>query len=194
MSKPTDKNRTINILGRSWRLPPLVIVFFILFLVSQTIIGLIVRPLGSINVLKLQTVFSAPGFAAIIGAWEKSGLLKYYYIHFIPDFLHPIWYGLFLFFLLRLEFVCAGSSILTGMAGRRLKTGLLLLGPVAAGLDIVENVLHLLFLHFRVLVAPFPVFAASLVSSLKWLCAFMALLAAAHILIRILATVRRDGK
>lgn len=145
-------------LGRTW----LIVVFGIVYLVSQVTILLIVHPLGG-QFAELQVSgFSAERYLAVFRHWEEAGLMAAYRAHFTFDDVHWIWYsGLFTFLLCRLF---ERSRI-----PHRFDWVLLL--PLASGLaDGYENSLQHVFLSapdYSTIVDPLPLLS-TLASGLKW--------------------------
>ncbi|MCC6642656.1 MAG: hypothetical protein IT386_15960 [Deltaproteobacteria bacterium] len=130
------------------------------FVLSQVTIAVILRDVGSARVLRAQTTFSATTLRTIIEQWQREGVLSHYYAHFVPDFLHPVWYALLL-----------GALLARGLDSRGLPdrwNTVLLLPFVAGALDLVENLLHLVFLCDLDRVSQPLVAVSALAANLKW--------------------------
>ena len=166
------------------RRPP-ILVFGAIYLVSQVTIIRILDPLGTDTVLRLQTTFSPETFAAIKAAWIEAGLIDSYWRHFLFDFPHPVWYGLFL------------SSILAGglnFARMPHKYDALLLVPFVAGTcDFVENSLHVWFLLDPAMVANPWVAISGAFTNVKWLLFLPSFVAAAALYLKGFALRRAEA-
>ena len=161
----------------SW---PLIILFGVIYFASQVLIGNIVHPLGA-DMLIVQTTLSADQVRGIFAKWESAGLLPVYASHYRYDMIHPLWYGLFLAALL-------AKGLAANRAGPRLN--LLLLVPfVAAGCDVVENLVHLGYIADRATITPANVLVSNGAALLKWMLAAGSLLAIAALAVR----ARRGG-
>ncbi len=134
--------------------------FAAIYLVSQAAILAILDPLGTDKVLQLQTTFSAETFAAIKAGWVQAGLLENYWRHFLFDFVHPLWYGLFLASLL------AGGMNFAGMSSRY--DPVVLVPFVAGACDFVENSVHVWFLLDPTMVANPWVPISATFTNIKW--------------------------
>jgi len=167
-------------LGHTW----LIVLFGILYLVSQATILAIVEPLGS-SLARLQLLgFSAETYRAVFREWQEAGLLDVYRSHFSVDDAHWLWYsGLFTALLCRL------------FERERIphRRDWILLLPVASGLlDAFENRIQHIFLSapdFSRIVDPLPLLS-TLASIAKWT------LAACYVSIAawLLARRRRPGR
>ena len=143
------------------------------YLVSQTIILIILHPLGSASVLQLQTTFSPKLFLETISGWESAGLRHLYERHFYFDHLHPLWYSLFL------------SGLIALVIHRRQLSSrfrLLLIIPFIAGFcDVIENQFHIWFLADLSRVTNVPLSCSAFSCNLKWtLVAFILLFILIH--------------
>jgi hypothetical protein len=150
----------------SWRL---IAVFGALYGVSQVLISLILRPVGIDKALALQLTTSASTFAHIVDDWRAAGLVPAYLRHFYLDFLHPVWYAVFLA-------ACLAKALHASRASARLDI-LLVVPFVAAGLDLVENVFHIVLIRNEALITPALVAASGLASNTKWALAALSLAA-----------------
>jgi len=132
----------------------------LLFVVSQATIYYTIRDLPPERLIVLQTTFSKAEFLSIIGAWKLAGVLPRFQAHFYFDFFHPVWYGIFLTSLLALGLKANGAA--------RRFDGLLWIPVAAAFLDMVENVVHVLFLLDIRRVNDATVFIGASAACLKW--------------------------
>ena len=109
----------------------------------------------------LQLTFNEAAFRAILTQWGPDGVALFRQ-HFRIDFPVLASYGLFGYLFAR------HSSLFDRLAPlpRRLSGGLL---PTAAGLDTIENLLHLRFIADPATHAPALYLIAGLVASGKWL-------------------------
>lgn len=138
----------------------LIVIFGVLYLTSQLIIGYIVHPLGTAKVLALQTTFSSDTFKAIASDWIASGNVIYYYRHFYFDNFHPIWYSVFLSLLLARTFKINHVNP---------KFDFIILTPYIAGIcDLIENMMHLYFLADLNRATPMLVAFSGLATNTKW--------------------------
>jgi len=134
-----------------------------IYLVSQTVIAILVHPLGTDQMVGLQlTGFSAADYRDTFGAWEAAGRMPFYHAHLIFDDLHWLWYAI------------AGSVLLAlSLDAARLsdRWNRVLLFPPLAGLqDCVENGLQHVFLSqpgYAALIDPLPAIS-TLASIGKW--------------------------
>ncbi len=111
----------------------------LVYLVSQAAIGAILQPIGFGSVMRMQITVSDAALSSIFSDWFQRGIAKFYLQHFYLDFLHPVWYSVFLA-------SCMSKILNVRSFGPRWSI-LLLLPFTAAALDIVENVMHLIFLY-----------------------------------------------
>ncbi|PKL39959.1 MAG: hypothetical protein CVV44_06995 [Spirochaetae bacterium HGW-Spirochaetae-1] len=157
---------------------PVIIVLAIIYLVVQTLIAVIVSPLGH-DMLRVQTTFSGETFRGIIQSWEKSGLMALYLKHFYLDYFHPVIYSLFLSALLSRGLV---------MNGLDKKFNLLVLLPFAAGLmDLIENSMHLYLIHNPAEISAGTVLFSGICTTMKWAMAFLVLVGAIVLIVMGLA-------
>jgi len=140
----------------SW---PLIIVFGAAYFLSQAAIGVLVQPLGP-EMLGVQTTLSAERVRAIFAGWDAAGLVDVYAAHYRYDMVHPLWYGVFLAALLAKGFDANRVS-----ASRNV---LLLLPFVAAGCDVLENLIHLTFIANRANITPAAVLIGNGAALTKW--------------------------
>jgi hypothetical protein len=138
----------------------LAIISGLLFVVSQALIAYTIRDLPPEKLIVLQTTFSKMKFLSIIGTWKLAGVLPQFKAHFYFDFFHPVWYGIFLASLIALA--------LNANAVARRFDGLMFIPFAAAALDVVENVVHVLFLLDIRRVTDATVFIGASAACLKW--------------------------
>ncbi len=146
----------------------ILLIFGVIFLISQAIIGYIIAPLGMDKLLELQTTFSVATFQQIIQDWKEAGLMGLYFQHHIFDlFLHPIWYSVFL---------GAGLALAIDYAGIGAKYNWMLLLPFIGGMgDVLENISHLVMLNNPELISGFTVGMSAFFANGKWLLCFVSL-------------------
>lgn len=141
----------------SWRLVALVGVVYV---VSQTAIAIILHPLDSNLVLKLQMTFSPDEFKQIIQLWTDKNILGNYWSHFHLDFFHPFIYGIGM---------AAWLSASFDMNKVSERFSILVCVPlVAATFDIVENCFHVVFLLNDAFVTSPWVMISGAATNLKW--------------------------
>ena len=168
-------------LGRTW----IIVLFGIVYLVSQITIILILGPIED-AMLKLQlTGISVTDYVSVFGAWEASGDMAFYRAHFILDDVHWIWYSvLFTAVLCRLFDRFEISSA---------RNWFLLL-PLASGLlDWYENRLQHVFLSsadFSTIIDPLPLYS-TLASDVKWLLALLYMSTTIVLLVRLAMNFNR---
>jgi len=143
-----------------------VVIFGLLFIISQLSIAMIISSLGPENMLTLQTTFSKEVFKDILEKWGSEGI-QTYKKHFYIDFFHPFIYGIFLssFF----------AFLTAGLRKKSLKLYLVVfLLPLIAGLcDIIENTLHLILLSNIDNLSEIMIWISAAFCNLKWLLAFL---------------------
>ncbi|MDI6797735.1 MAG: hypothetical protein QMD09_12355 [Desulfatibacillaceae bacterium] len=147
----------------------IVAVFGFLYAASQLMMFRILSRLGS-DPLMLQITFSKERFLEILGGWGRWGV-GLYKSHYWFDFVHPIWYSIFL---------ASFIAWLSAKKGVSPSKGLLLLFclPFAAGLcDLVENTFHVLMLNSVIRITAFSVAASAAFANTKWLLAGISLAA-----------------
>jgi hypothetical protein len=136
----------------------------IVYLISQIGISMIIHPIVS-SVARLQTTVSSDVVLSIINEWLKTGDVQYYLRHFYLDFAHPFWYSLFL---------ASAISRIFNVISIQNKYNFLLLLPFVAGLlDLIENVLHLIFIADTANITPAMTFMSGTASMTKWTLAGM---------------------
>lgn len=148
----------------------------LIYLVSQAVIGAILHPLGAVNVIRAQTTLSAETWLSFARAWESAGLLYRYRAHFLVDFIHPLWYALAL-----------AAAIAWGLQRNGAPAAWdrsLLLPVVAAVMDVVENVCHLVFLSDLDAVSRSLVVVSATASNTKWVLAAASVVLASVLALR----------
>jgi len=169
--------KKINLFAAFMSRTPVIITLAVIYLAMQTVIAVIVSPLGH-DMLRVQTTFSDETFRGIIQSWEKNGLMALYFKHFYFDYFHPVLYSLFLSALLS-----RGLS----MNGLDKKFNLMVLLPFAAGLmDVIENSMHLYLIHNPVKISAGTVLFSGICTSMKWALAFLVLAGAVVLIVRAL--------
>lgn len=138
----------------------LIVLFGMIYFVSQIIIGSIIHPLGTLDALRLQTTFSSDTFKSIASAWIASGKVNIYYHHFRFDNFHPIWYSIFLSLLVARSFKINNVNP---------KFNFIILTPFAAAIcDLIENAMHLYFLADLNRATPVLVALSGTATNTKW--------------------------
>lgn len=155
-----------------------VTVFGILYAISQTLLAVILKPLGIGAFLRLQISFSKDFTIQTFELWKADGVFHYYQLHLFPDLLHPLFYAFFL--------VSTLANLLK-QDGAAEKYGSVLFLPLVSGLcDYLENVIQFIFLsrpdYSRV--TDLLVFITSLASSIKWGLAALSLFAILALAVR----------
>jgi hypothetical protein len=151
-------SRLRSTLAQRW----LIVVFGVVYLVSQVTILVIVSPLGS-ELGRLQvSAFTADATVAIFRGWESAGLMDVYRSHFVLDDVHWVWYASLL------------TVVLCTLFERRRvphRFDWVLVVPLLAGLcDAYENHLQHVFLaspDHAAIVDPLPLFS-TVASLTKW--------------------------
>lgn len=152
-----------------------VIFWGLVTLISQVTILLILAPLDLFTILRLQWESNPTAFVSMLTSWQDQGLLKTYQLHFYPDMLHPLWYGLFM--LASMSYVFRRYDIDARC------NAFFFFAVAAALLDLCENALHLWILadmSASTTLAPFAAFA----SIAKWLCVTIAISVPVFIVLR----------
>lgn len=148
---------------------------FIVFVVSQAAIVYMTHGLGT-DFLGIQITFSHEKFLRMASRWQISGLLPVYYRHFYLDYLHPVFYGVFL------------SSFMALVVNRRKissKYNMLLLMPYLASLlDMAENSFHLFMLSDFSRITGGTVLASGICTNLKWAVAALSFIIAATLFLQ----------
>jgi hypothetical protein len=137
-----------------------ILLFGIIYIVSQIIIANILHPLDSRLFLKAQTTFSREIYLNLLQGWEQAGMMGRYRLHFYFDFIHPVWYSIFI-----------SALLAKGMNLNRWSSrfNILLLIPFIAGMmDLVENVFHALFISNYSTISDHHIFLSALASNTKW--------------------------
>jgi len=143
-------------LGSWW----IVGVFGAIYVVSQLTLAVLLHPIGPRQVFELQTTLSPQVFAKTLQRWERAGLLGTYASHYYLDFLHPVWYSIFLAALLARTFDAVGVSD---------RWNAVLFVPFLAGsLDVVENLVHVYYLVGGARPTAGPVVLGGLAAITKW--------------------------
>lgn len=153
----------------------LITVFGALYFASQAMLAVIVDPLGH-DMLFVQTTLSADEVRAIFARWEAAGLLDTYLAHYRFDMIHPLWYGVFL-----------AALLAKGMNANAIPAkydNLLLVPFVAAACDVVENFLHLNYIHDRATITTGNVLISNGAANLKWLLAIGSVVAVIALAVR----------
>lgn len=155
----------------------LLLIFGVLFVVSQSVILYITAPLGSDKLLQLQTTFSVTTFQEIIAEWRAYDILHLYFQHYYFDlFLHPIFYSVLL---------AVALSMSMDIAKMNNRYNFVLYLPFIAGLgDILENGMHLLMLTNSNLINAFTVGISAFFTNGKWLLCGISLLLIVYFLIK----------
>lgn len=148
----------------------------IVYFVSQAGITWLLGEIEPATVLRLQTTLSAQTFRDIVASLRESGLITSYWRHYLLDFVHPLWYALFLSACLARAFDATAVSS---------KFDTVLFVPfVAGGLDLVENLAHVVFLlQPDAIVAPLVVLSG-LAAIGKWTLVTLCMLATAFVAAR----------
>ena len=135
--------------------------FAFIYFTSQIIIGSILHKVGTLDALALQTTLCSEKFKAIVLEWMASGRIEFYYQHFYLDFIHPVWYSIFLSLLIARAFK---------MNNVNPKFNWVVLTPFVAGLcDIFENAMHVYFLADLDRATPLLVALSGLATNTKWI-------------------------
>jgi hypothetical protein len=142
-------------------LPALVIISGLLYVVSQAAILVILEPLG-LSPLKFQLSFDSKSLADSIAAWGDTGVALFRN-HFYIDFLHPVVYSSFMFFLL-----CYLRIRLPEPEISQEIPVYFLLPFAAAAIDLAENFLELAIIRQQAEIPPWMALMNGLLSSLKW--------------------------
>lgn len=140
---------------------------FLFWLLSR---GLALLPPGAPSIFDLQLAFSAPRLASVLEQWGEAGVRAYVEGMWL-DFLYPLAYALAL---------SGWIAALTRRAEQppaRWQLTLFALPFLAAALDYVENLLHLLMFAVLQTLPPVLVFLASLAAAVKWSLAGVSVLA-----------------
>ncbi|HOT46956.1 MAG TPA: hypothetical protein PLM53_18595 [Spirochaetota bacterium] len=168
-------------------LPALVIISGLLYVISQATILIILGPLGT-GQLKFQFSFDAKSLADIITAWGETGMAVFR-DHFYMDFLHPVIYSSFMFFLL-----CYLRTKLPKSEISRDIPLYFLLPFAAAAVDLAENFLELAIIRQQTEIPGWMALMNGLLSSLKWGLSAACLAIIALFAARLAFYVKKSGK
>ena len=147
---------------------PITVIFGILFLISQITILTVLSELDLKEVFTFQTTFSKDFVKDTIIMWRDKDLLDIYKIHFYMDFFHPLLYSIFLCSLI--------ARILEEIKAPQKLNFLLLIPMLAGSLDILENILHLIFISDVDSITTGLVIISALAANLKWIIAHFSIL------------------
>jgi hypothetical protein len=150
----------------------------IIYFVSQGIILYILSPLGH-DVLRFQLTFDRESMEAILNAWGDPGIERFKN-HFYIDFLHPLWYGSFIFFTM-LFF----KTKLAGYQHSDAVPKYVFLPFVAAFLDLAENFMEIGIINSRENLNNTLVMMTGLASLFKWLFALISILIVAALIVQL---------
>ncbi len=139
----------------------LVVISGLAYVASQTIILMILGPMGE-SALMFQLSFDSKSLTDIITGWGDTGI-EIFLNHFYMDFPHPVIYGSFMFFLL-----CYLRSNLPESNASKDIPAYCFLPFAAALLDLVENFLELFIIGRRSNITEGLALANGLLSSTKW--------------------------
>ncbi len=134
-------------------------------------------PPSAPSIVNLQLAFTQRRMEAVLDAWGVQGR-QAYLRSLVLDFFYPIAYACV---------IAAWIAFLTNISGRRPAPSVLLLFSlpfIAAGLDYVENLLHLWMLAVTHQLSPLLIFLASLSAAIKWSLAGISLFSLPVLLIR----------
>lgn len=137
-----------------------VLVFGAIYVLSQATMYFILQPMGSAQVFRLQTTLSPETFSAILEQWREAGLLGRYGMHYYFDFVHPLWYAVFLSATLAVAF--DANDVAAGW------NAVLWLPFLAGALDLVENLVHVYYLIGGHPPTTLPVMIGGLAAIIKW--------------------------
>lgn len=168
--------RLAALLREKSRLDSAILFFLVLFLASQASITVVLQPVGTAEVLALQTTLSAEDFRARVADLHARHAINAYIGHYYYDFLHPLWYAGLLALLLGRAF--------DRQAVPATRNGWLLLPLLAGALDLVENSLHLYMVLDSANITALRVWLANGAALLKWAIAGGVLIAAAVLFLR----------
>ncbi len=153
----------------------LVLIFAIIYVISQVIIAIILHPVGTSNVFSLQTSFSAEFMRDTLEAWRQSGVLAAYQTHFLLDFIHPAWYAIALM---------AGLASVFTRASIPDRWNFFLLFPLIAGVcDLIENISHVMFIGNADAITGAAVAISALAAWLKWILVVVSLVTVIAVLV-----------
>ena len=137
-----------------------VVILGILYAITQSIVVMMVKPLGIQTFLHLQVGFSRGFYLATFNLWKAQGLFPFYRLHLYPDLVHPAFYALF-FASLMAYFLRSEPE------AQRFEW--ILIFPLTAGLsDYLENAVQFFFLSGDSHITDVLVWVSSLASVVKW--------------------------
>lgn len=146
---------------RRFGTPKAVLLLGAIYLASQIAIASIIHDMGALEFLKAQTTFSRATYVEQVKQWQERELMGDYRRHFYLDFLHPLWYALFLSALMAAGFNRNGLSS---------RSDRILCLPFAAGaMDLVENCFHVRFISDVDTIPSWMIVASATAANLKWL-------------------------
>lgn len=137
-----------------------VLIFGAIYLASQIVIASIIHDMGALKFLKAQTTFSRTTYVEQVKQWQERDLMGDYRHHFTFDFLHPIWYALFLSALM-------AAGLNRNRAPARFDR-LLCLPFIAGAMDLVENCFHLRFISDVDTIPSWMIVASASAANIKW--------------------------
>jgi len=159
------------------------VISFTAFMVSQAAIASITHDLGS-DFLAIQLTLSHERFLTIASGWQSAGLMPVYCRHFYLDYLHPVFYSVFLSSFMALAFARRGVSS---------KYNVILFLPfLAALLDMVENSFHIYMLLDFTRITAGMVMMSGICTWVKWTVSFLCFLIA--LVICCVARKKLDGR
>lgn len=131
------------------------IVFLVLTIFFQLSISFILASMSeSAGSILIQFSFTEQAFIEIVSRWNEFDRAKFL-LHYYPDMIYPFVYSVFLYF-------CARDL--------GINKSFMRLAPIAAGGDLIENILHVLMLNNNITVSSAYVFLAATAALIKWLC------------------------
>jgi hypothetical protein len=131
-----------------------------IYLASQIAIACIIHDMGALAFLKAQTTFSRTTYVEQVKQWQERDLMGDYKRHFYFDFLHPLWYALFLSALMAAGF---NRHRAPSRANR-----LLCLPFIAGAMDLVENCFHVRFISDVDTIPSWMIVASASAANAKW--------------------------
>lgn len=153
---PPPSTRLRGVLS-SWNL---ILIFGVIYVLSQATLYFILQPMGSAQVFRLQTTLSPETFSAILEQWREADLLGRYAMHYYFDFVHPLWYALFLSAMLAVAL--DANDVAAGW------NAVLWVPFLAGALDLVENLVHVYYLTGGHPPTILPVMIGGLAAIAKW--------------------------
>lgn len=148
----------------------------IIYTISQISIGLILLPLGLARVLKLQTSVSPKFIALVLDQWRAGGALQIFITHFYIDFFHPVFYGVLLLALMSHLF---NEEKVTSRWNK------LLVAPLfAAGMDLVENIMYVMFITDKSTITSMTALLSGGASITKWVLSGFSIIVIAVLIVR----------